>query len=123
MVQRGSTNPLTIDLLSKIKDASIKNESGLWKSLHKNLSKPTRKRVQINLSKIARYANYNEIVLVPGVLLCSGNLSKKVTISAFRVSESAKEKIKKSGSKFVDIEELIKKHPDGKKVRLLAWKK
>jgi large subunit ribosomal protein L18e len=120
MVQRGSTNPLMIDLLSKIKEASIKSKSGVWKALHKNLSRPTRKRVEVNLSKLERHANAGDIILVPGVLLGSGNLTKKITVSAFRASGSAIEKIKASGSKYIPIEELIKKHPDGKKVKVLG---
>ena len=103
-------------MIVELKQKDVK----LWQRLARELEKPTRKRREVNLSRIQRFAKSGETVLVPGKVLAAGELNKKVTIAAWNFSASAKEKVKAAGGKTLAISELIKSHPKGTNVRLLG---
>ncbi len=92
----------------------------LWKRVAYELERVTRKRREVNLSRIQRVANNNEVLLVPGKVLSTGMLSKKVTVAAWNFSAAAKEKIKAAGGKTMTIEELLKAQPKGTGIRLIG---
>lgn len=92
----------------------------IWKKVATDLEQSTRRRRVVNLYKLEKNAKPNETVVIPGKVLATGELSKKITIAAFEVSEKAKEKIKSSGSSVISLFELLKKNPKGSKVRVLG---
>ena len=106
-------------LLKSLIGDLMKTEKPLWRKVALELSKPRRKRVEVNLSKIDAYANGEETLLVPGKVLGSGNVSKKVTVAAFAFSESAKHLIGIAGGKAITIESLRKTNPEGRGVTIL----
>ena len=116
----GPTNPYLRELIEKLRKKWLEVNAPIWKTVAEKLEKPTRKRVEVNLSRIERYAKENEVVLVPGKVLGMGNLTKKVTVAAWAFSKSAKEKIEKAGGKILSIEELMEKNPKGSKVRIMV---
>jgi large subunit ribosomal protein L18e len=107
-------------LISELKKTAIENDAAVWKRIAVDLEGSTTKRPEVNLSKIDRYSNEDEIIVVPGKVLSMGTLSKKLTISAYSFSQAAIEKIKASGSKVMSINDLVKKNPKGQKVRILG---
>ncbi len=121
MVKRtGPTNPYLKGLVADLKRKSLELKAPIWKDTAERLSKSTRQRAEVNLSDIERNANDGETVLVPGVVLASGNLTKKVNIVAWKFSKSAEAKVKTAGSKIVTIESLVKENPKGSNVRIMA---
>jgi large subunit ribosomal protein L18e len=108
------------NLISELKKKSIVEKVKIWKRIASDLEKSSRNRRIVNLYNINLYAKENEIVIVPGKLLATGDLNKKITIAAFEISKSALEKIKLSGSNVISIYELINKNPKGNKVRILG---
>ena len=66
-----------------------------------------RAKKQINLDKLNTLAKKfkGKTLIVPGKILAKGELTEKVTIVAISASESAKEKIAKSG-KYIPLIEL-----------------
>ncbi len=108
-------NSELISLIENLKKA----ERPIWKRVASDLSKPRRRKVQVNISKIEQYAKADSTVLIPGKVLGSGDLSKKVTVAAFSFSESAKKLITKVGGKAITIESLHKTNPEGKGVTLM----
>jgi large subunit ribosomal protein L18e len=119
-MKRGTTNEHLKNLITDLKTLSSKNDIKLWKRIAKDLEKPSRQRREINLSKLSRHAKDNETIIVPGKVLSSGVLDKKLTIAAWQFSSAAKAKIKESKSTSLTIEELMKKNPKGQKVRILG---
>ncbi|MFH1785934.1 MAG: 50S ribosomal protein L18e [Candidatus Micrarchaeota archaeon] len=97
----------------------MKTDKPLWKKVAYELSKPRRKKIEVNLSKIDAYAEGDETILVPGKVLGSGNVSKKITVAAFAFSESARQLISMAGGQAITIESLKKTNPDGKGVVIL----
>lgn len=104
--------------LSALIEALLKTDKAVWKKVASELSRPRRKRVEVNLSKIDCYAGA-ETVLVPGKVLGAGAISKKATVAAFSFSEKARAAIAASGGKAMSIDALHKANPDGKGVMIL----
>ena len=115
-----TTNTQLAELIHELKKASNQNDAGLWKRVALDLEKPTRQRRIVNLSKISRYCNEDEVVIVPGKVLGSGELTKKITIAAYQFSDQARDKIKEAKGTSIGIVELIKKNPKGQKVRIIG---
>jgi len=120
MKRTGPTNPLLRDLIGELKKRSNEQDANLWKRIALDLEKPTRQRRAVNLSRINRHTKENEVVVVPGKVLGSGDLNHKLTISAYQFSEQAKDKLEKSGAQIVSLLELSKEKPDGKNIRIIG---
>ena len=121
MAQRtGTMNPLLKELIIELKRRGNEQSVNIWKRIAIDLEKPTRQRRVVNLSKINRFAKENEVVVIPGKVLGSGMLEHKLTISAYQISDQAKDKIQKAGAKIVSLLELSKEKPDGKGIRIMG---
>ncbi|MBI2542700.1 MAG: 50S ribosomal protein L18e [Candidatus Aenigmarchaeota archaeon] len=121
MVKRtGPTNPYLRQEIENLKKKSIELKAPIWKDIAKKLAKPTRQRINVNLSDIQRHVDNGETIVVPGVVLASGVLSKKVNVAAWRFSTAAKEKIKNVGGECLTIENLIDKNPKGSNVKIIS---
>ncbi|MFH0711393.1 MAG: 50S ribosomal protein L18e [Candidatus Aenigmatarchaeota archaeon] len=120
MKRTGPTNPYLKELISRLKERSFKENSHIWLAVAERLEKPTRKKIEVNLSVIERNSDKNDFVVVPGAVLSSGELTKSVNIAAWKFSEAAKEKIKKSKGKIMTIDELVKENPKGTGVKILV---
>ncbi len=105
------TNKDFAKLINKIKKVNL--EFAYYLAL------PKRKRIEKNLEEINKKTKENEVVFVPGKVLSSGELTKKIKIVSWKFSEKALEKIKNYKSEAVLIEEELKKNPELKGVKLL----
>ncbi len=115
MVQRGPTNITLAKLISGLEQTAKKNKAPIWKRAAELLSRPTRKRVEVNLVKLGKLTGQ---VLVPGKVLSVG-IGSKATIAAFSFSSKAREKIAKTGGKTISIKQLIEMNPTGKNVKII----
>jgi len=107
-------------LIESLKIAAIEKNVPLWKRIAVDLEKPTRNRREVNVFKIEKFARDGEIIVVPGKVLGSGALSKKVTVAALSFSDSARDKIKSIHGETLRIAELLEKNPQGSKVRIMG---
>ena len=106
----------TIDTLVKV---SRENSSTMWRDIAERLSGGSRRYASINVGKINRLSNDGDIVIVPGSVLGSGIINKKVTLSALKISKSAMEKLQKSGSSFKPIKQFATENPKVKNPKIL----
>ncbi len=95
-----------------------KQKEPLFQRLATELSRAHRQTRAVNLSRIEKNLRNGETAVVPGKVLASGVLSKKVTVAAFSFSEQAREKIKSAGGVTLTILDLIKKKV--KKARIIG---
>ena len=116
----GPTNPILKQLIENLKKKSIEKQSNFLKDIAEKLNKPRRQRVEVNIAHIERYTKKNETIIVPGVVIGYGELTKPVTVSAWKFSKPAKEKIENSKGKAISIEELINKNPRGTNVKIMC---
>jgi len=114
------TNPNLVGLISKLKEASRTNKAPVWRDIALRLEGPASNWAEVNISRLDRYASENETVVVPGKLLGSGEIDKKLTVAAYRFSGQAKDKISKAGGQNMSIEELLANNPTGSKVRIMG---
>ena len=113
-------NPALKKLIDELVENSYKNKAPVWKAVAKGLNRPRRRGFSINVSKIEKYAKEKEQVVVPGIVLGIGEIKKPAEIAAIKFSASAREKITKAGGKCLDIEEMMKSNPKGKKIRIMG---
>lgn len=114
------TNPGLRVLIQDLKKLSWENEAPIWRDIAKRLEKPTKARIVVNLSRIDRYANEGDTVIVPGKLLASGSITKKVTVAAYNFSSAAVEKVIAAGGECVSIESLAVNNPAGTAIKILG---
>jgi large subunit ribosomal protein L18e len=114
------TNPLLTSLIQDLKKKSYENDAPIWKDVALRLERPSRNWPEVNLSRIDKYVRENETALIPGKVLSSGGLTKKVSVAAWSFSDKSLMKIKEAGGKTLSIQELVKINPKGKDVRILG---
>ena len=113
------TNNNLRTLIEELKKASSEQNAKIWKRIALDLEKSTRAKRIVNLSRLDRYTAENEIVVVPGKVLGTGDLNHKLTVAAFSFSESAKEKINSNG-KTLSLSELLQSNPKGNKIKIIG---
>lgn len=96
-----------------------KEKKGIWKRTAELLSRPRRRRVEVNVSKIVEYAPEGSTILVPGKVLGEGRMTKKLTVAAFSFSAGARKAMTEGGAKTISINELFAQNPEGKSVVIL----
>jgi large subunit ribosomal protein L18e len=121
-VKMRRTGPTNINLRLLIKELNkyAKDYNApIWSYVAEILSRPARKRVVVNLSKLNRYVNDGDVVVVPGKVLGGGNLTKKITLATVSISLTALEKVRESGSRVIHIRDLVKEYPKGSGVKVI----
>ncbi|HME87073.1 MAG TPA: 50S ribosomal protein L18e [Candidatus Nanoarchaeia archaeon] len=107
---------LVVDLCK----VSSESKSQLWRRVADDLLKPTRNRRLVNIFKLDMFAQDGDVIVVPGKVLGTGDLHRKVTVAAFSFSDSAVAKIKEAKGTVLTIKELVTKNPSGKDVRVFG---
>jgi len=113
-------NPELEETIRFLKVKAKESKARIWKVAAEYLSRPSRSRAVLNLSRIAREADPDTLVLVPGKVLGAGLIDRPVTVGAFQFSKSAKAKIEQAGGKCLHIKDFAALHPKGSKVQILG---
>ncbi len=114
-----SSNPLQRQISVMLERASKEHKAPIWETASRLLSRPKGTRVEVNLGRISRLADEGEALFVPGKVLGSGLISKKIVIGAFSFSASAKSKLEASGGSALSVEQFLMKYPKGSGVKLV----
>ena len=104
---------------AKLNKKSKTENAAIWKDVANRLGRSNRRTAEVNLSDIARYANADETVLVPGKVLSNGDLTEKVNVAAFKFSQKAQEKIESAGGECVSIDDIMESNPKGSNIRIM----
>lgn len=119
-VKSGPTDPNTRALINALRKISTKHNVGIWKRVAELIARPARQRATVNIGKISRHTNSGDIIVIPGKVLGSGNLSHKVTVAALNASTSARTVIVGAGGSLISINELLTQVPKGKGVTIIV---
>ncbi|MEK6851021.1 MAG: 50S ribosomal protein L18e [Candidatus Thermoplasmatota archaeon] len=114
------TNPSLNRLIDELRALSRQHEAPIWRAVAERLARRRQHWSEVNLSRVSRTAKEGETVVVPGVLLGSGDLSKPLTIATFRASAGARAKVARAGGKVVGLRELAASNPKGSGVRIVG---
>jgi large subunit ribosomal protein L18e len=115
MVTQAKVNALKI-----LKKASRDNDAPIWAKVADFVQKSRSNQKTINLNKIDETTEDGNAIVITGKVLGTGNLSHKVSVSSFSISNSAAKKIKESGGEVLKFSEMIEKFPTGKGVKIIG---
>jgi large subunit ribosomal protein L18e len=113
-------NTMIDNTIWTLRQAFKKNKAPIWRALEEELEGPRANRREVNVRRLAEITKAGEVIVVPGKVLGTGSLGHKLTVCAFSISEGAAKKVMTAGGKVVSFEDLIKKYPDGKGVRVIG---
>lgn len=91
---------------------------GIWREAATYLSSGAATWPEVNVGRLAKVGDATA-VFVPGKVLGTGNIEKKLNVGAFSFSASAKSKIERAGGKAFSVEEFVEKYPEGSGVALV----
>jgi len=114
-----STNPLLRRASVMLEKAGKKQKAPIWMEASSMLSNPSSTCVEVNLGRISRIAEDGEAIFIPGKVLGTGTMGRRLTVGAFAFSAGARSKIEASGGSALTIAEFLKKYPKGSGVRLV----
>ena len=115
MVSQTKVNTLKI-----LKKASKNNDAPIWAKIADYIQKSRSNQRIVNLKKISEITEDGNAVIITGKVLGTGNISHKVSLSSFSISNSAARKIKESGGEVLDFSKMIEKFPTGKGVKIIG---
>ena len=118
-INRKSNSTLVKTILD-LKEASRKNEAPLWRSIANRLEGSSRNWPSVNVSKLEYNINKNGKAIIPGKLMGTGIVTKKMTVAAYSFTDSAKEKIQSAGGKCLTYNEMIKASPRGTNITVIG---
>lgn len=113
-------NQAVLRMAGDLRKASAKNDAPIWAKLAEYALKPSAARRDINLYRIGQLTKENDTVVFPGKVLGVGNISHKITLCSFSISNSAAAKILEKGGRLVGHADLIEQNPTGRGVVLLG---
>lgn len=120
MRKSASKNDLLRKEIKLLNRASRDKQAPIWKDIAYRLSASRKNRAEVNISRLNRYTEGNEVVAVPGKVLASGLLNHALTVAAFSFSGNAREKVVAAGGKCLSFEDLVKENPKGTNVRIMG---
>lgn len=110
---RKKKNP---DVVATVLEAK-KHEA--WRKVAQMISSSRRKYSSVNFHEIERKTKAGDTVVVPGKVLGSGILDKKIRICALAFSESAREKATHSKSELIFLIDEMKKNPKAEGIKII----
>ena len=107
-------------MIVALRQKGYKENEKIWICLAEELSRATRNAREVNCSALNRFAKENDTIVVPGKVLGTGIISKKMTIAAWSFSHQAIEKLLKAGCKLCSLQELMQKPAKGRRIRIMG---
>lgn len=114
------TDPNLVFLIESLKRESREKGVGIWRDIAQRLERSSKNWSEVNLSKLERYTQEGDVIVVPGKVLGAGDLNKKLTVAAYKFSGSARKKIEDAGGKSLTIAQLVQEAPDGSGVTIMG---
>ena len=109
-----------VNMLKVLKKASRENEAPIWAKVADFVKKSRTNQKIVNLNRIEENTEDGNAVIITGKILGTGNISHKVSVSSFSISNSAAKKIKESGGEVLEFSKMIEKYPTGKGVKIIG---
>lgn len=115
-----SSNPLHRQLTVMLERAGKERKAPIWRAAAELLSRPGSTRVEVNLGRVSRMAEDGQAFFIPGKVLGTGVVDKKIVVGAFSFSASARSKLEAAGGSALSVEQFLRKYPKGSGVKLVG---
>lgn len=120
MAKTPKTNPQLERVVHELREVSHENSAPIWRDVADRLERSRKNWSEVNLSRLSRYGTKGEQIVVPGVVLATGEITTPMTIAAFRSSGAARKKIQAAGGKSMSLLELAVQNPKGSGIRIIG---
>ena len=120
MAKPSKTNPHLQRVVHELREVSREAGVAIWRDVADRLERSRRNWSEVNLSRLSRYASKGEQIVVPGIVLATGEISTPLTIAAFRASSAARRKIEAAGGRSLTLLELAVQNPKGSGIRIMG---
>ncbi|MEM0118632.1 MAG: 50S ribosomal protein L18e [Conexivisphaerales archaeon] len=97
-----------------------KAERPVFRAALERLEGSRRRMAKVNVGKLSAIAEEGSYVLVPGKVLGSGKMEKKLIVGALDYSSEARKKIVSAGGEALTLTEFIKRYSDKEGIRLVG---
>ena len=118
-MKKGTENEALRGEIILLEKSAKRNKAPIWADVARMLSAPRRRRIEVNVGKLAKETKANDVVVVPGKVLGTGSLGHKLTVAAWCSAKGVREKIAAAGGKMITVRELVESTPSGKGVVIL----
>ena len=115
MITQAKVNTLKI-----LKKASKENDAPIWEKVADYVQKSRSNQKIVNLKKIEESTEDGNAIIITGKVLGTGNISHKIILSSFSISNSAAKKIKDSGGEILKFSDMIERFPTGNGVIIIG---
>jgi large subunit ribosomal protein L18e len=108
-MRTGPTNRETKSIAVMLERHGKKSRKKIFTEIAEKLLKPSRKRACVNIFKLNEIAKTcgEKVLIVPGKVLASGDLEKKIEVACLNCSATAKRKIESMKGKVIELKEII----------------
>src|SRR5207247_336102 len=102
-MRKSATAATAIALVPKSYTSGDDRETNapIWRDVAERLERTRKNWSEVNLSRLSRYAEKGQQIVVPGVVLATGEITTPVTVAAFRTSIAAQKKIEAAGGRAI----------------------
>src|SRR6266487_3441943 len=120
MAKTPKTNTHLQRIVRELREVSREADAPIWRDIAERLERSRKNWSEVNLSRLSRYAAKGEQIVVPGVVLATGEITTAVTVAAFRSSEAARKKIEAAGGRAISLLDLASQNPKGSGIRIMG---
>lgn len=115
-MKRGPENLNTLLLLNALRKA----KRPVWSDVAKRLRKPRRVRAEVTLSRLDKVTTENQLVVVPGRIVSTGQVTHKMTVGYFAATKSALVRLKQAGVNALPLSQFLQKHGQEKSIKIVV---
>ena len=112
-MKKGPETKSIRELVVFLEKASKKNKAPIWLAVAEKISSPRRRRPEVNVGKLSKVVKQGSAALVPGKLLSTGKLERKMDVASVFASKAARDKVAKAGGRLMSIRQLVEANPKG----------
>jgi len=112
-------NPQLKLLIEKLKAYSREHQADVWKECARRLEAPSSNYAKVNLSRLNRHTNPDDVVIIPGKVLGAGSIDHPITVGALNFSANARQKLLAASGSVMTIDEILNGSPKGSNVKII----
>ncbi|MXY61428.1 MAG: 50S ribosomal protein L18e [Cenarchaeum sp. SB0665_bin_23] len=113
-------NEHIVRMARNLKRKSVTHKAPIWKKVSEFALKTTVSKRVINVNGIEKLTKDGDVVVFPGKVLGTGDITHSISLFCFDISRTAASKVRDAGGRILDYETLTNEKPTGTGVILLG---
>lgn len=113
-------NEHTVRMARNLRRKSTTHEAPIWKKVSEFALKTAVSKRVINVNGIEKLTKDGDVVVFPGKVLGTGDITHNISLFCFDISRTAASKVRNAGGRILDYKTLTDERPTGTGVVLLG---